>query len=233
MKRSLVVILLLSCIIGFSQQGIFSKNPILNKQTFDKRLYHLGFYLGFNDLGFKTDYIQNVRKEIETNSELGFNVGVIGNLRINDFFNLRFEPGFCITQRNLVYPYIEDQVDRNREVKSTYVYFPLLFKYSALRSGNIKPCILAGYSRILNLNSNHDAKDDNYSNRFRMTKWTNAYELGLGIDIYFEYFKFSPSIRGVFSLGDELIRDNDPNSPWTSNVLHMKTRGVFLNFAFH
>ena len=41
------------------------------------------------------------------------------------------------------------------------------------------------------------------------------YEIGFGIDLYFEYFKFSPSIRGVFGMKDELIRDNDPNSPWT------------------
>jgi hypothetical protein len=30
-----------------------------------------------------------------------------------------------------------------------------------------------------------------------------------------------------------LIRDNDPNSPWTGNVASMRTRGVFINFTFH
>lgn len=66
-----------------------------------------------------------------------------------------------------------------------------------------------------------------------MNKWTNYYEVGFGIDFYLEYFKFSPSIRGVFSLNDELIRDNDPNSPWTSSVEAMQTRGIFINFTFH
>ena len=65
-----------------------------------------------------------------------------------------------------------------------------------------------------------------------MAKWTNFYEVGLGIDLYLEYFKFTPSLRGVFSFNDELIRDNDPNSPYTGNVGSMKTRGVFLNFTF-
>jgi len=58
------------------------------------------------------------------------------------------------------------------------------------------------------------------------------YELGVGIDFYLYWFKFTPSIRGVFSLKDELIRDEDPNSPWTGNVVSMKTRGVFINFTF-
>jgi hypothetical protein len=57
--------------------------------------------------------------------------------------------------------------------------------------------------------------------------------MGLGIDIYSEYFIFSPSIRGVFGINDELIRDNDPNSPWTSNIESLKTRAVFINFTFH
>lgn len=58
------------------------------------------------------------------------------------------------------------------------------------------------------------------------------YELGFGIDIYLYWFKFTPSIRGVFAINDELIRDVDPNSPWTGNVQSMQTRGVFINFTF-
>ncbi len=66
-----------------------------------------------------------------------------------------------------------------------------------------------------------------------MTKWSNNYEVGFGVDLFLEYFIFSPSIRGVFSMNDELIRDNTPGSPWTGNVQEMKTRGFFVNFAFH
>ena len=51
--------------------------------------------------------------------------------------------------------------------------------------------------------------------------------------LYLQYFKFSPSIRGVFSLKDELVEDNDPKSPWTGNIEKMSTRGIFLNLSFH
>ena len=56
---------------------------------------------------------------------------------------------------------------------------------------------------------------------------------GLGVDIFSEYFIFSPSIRGLFGIGDEIIRDNDPNSPWTGNIQSMKSRGILINFTFH
>ena len=58
------------------------------------------------------------------------------------------------------------------------------------------------------------------------------YELGFGIDFYLEWFNFSPSIRGVFAINDELVRDDDPSSPWTGNINFMKTSGILINFTF-
>jgi hypothetical protein len=183
-------------------------------------------------LDFKFDYL-TVAEDIQVESTTGFNVGLVGNLRLTEYFDLRFEPGLYITQRNLTYPAISDANDRLREVKSTYIFFPLLLKYSALRAGNVRPYLVGGLSSALNLGSNYNIQDDNYNDRFRMNQWTNFYELGFGVDIYLEYFVFSPSIRGVFSRNDELIRDNTPGSPWTGNVQAMKTRGFFVNFTFH
>ena len=229
--KKLLFLLLFSPIL-LAQEGMFSKDPIINKENWNKQRVHWGYYLGFNSLDFKFDYL-SVTQDIEVQSSTGFNVGLIGNLRLTEFLDFRFEPGLYITQRNLIYPNITDPVDRLREVKSTYIFFPFLLKYSALRTGNVRPYLVGGVSTALNLGSNAKAPDDNYNDRFRMTKWSNFYEVGFGIDLYFEYFVFSPSIRGVFSMKDELIRDNTPGSPWTGNIQEMKTRGFFINFAFH
>ncbi|MCA1965080.1 MAG: PorT family protein, partial [Flavobacterium sp.] len=204
--KKLLFLLLFSPIL-LAQEGMFSKDPIINKENWNKQRIHWGYYLGFNSLDFKFDYL-SVTQDIEVKSTTGFNVGLIGNLRLMEFLDFRFEPGLYITQRNLIYPNITDPVDRLREVKSTYIFFPFLLKYSALRTGNVRPYLVGGVSTALNLGSNAKAPDDNYNDRFRMTKWTNFYEVGFGIDLYLEYFVFSPSIRGVFSMNDELIRDN-------------------------
>lgn len=218
---------------SFSQfKSMFSKDPMINLENFDKQRVHWGYFLGFNFYDFKWEYL-GVTEDVESNGTTGFNVGLVGNLRISNHIDLRFEPGLYYTQRNLKFPDVVDQFEALREVKSTYVHFPLLIKFSAKRTGNIKPYLVGGVSTSLNLSSNFNAEDDNSNNRFRMLKWSNNYEFGFGIDLYFEYFKFSPSIRGVFGLNDELIRDNDPNSPWTGNIQSMKTRAVFLNFTFH
>jgi hypothetical protein len=230
MKR-LIIVLLFSQVAA-AQGGMFGKDPIINKENWNKQRVHWGYFLGFNSLDFKFDYL-TVAEDIQVETTTGFNVGLVGNLRLTEYFDLRFEPGLYITQRNLTYPAITDENDRLREVKSTYIFFPLLLKYSALRAGNVRPYLVGGVSTALNLGSNAKIQDDNYNERFRMNDWTNFYEVGFGVDIYLEYFVFSPSIRGVFGLNDELIRDNTPDSPWTGNVQAMKTRGFFVNFTFH
>ena len=234
MKKIIILLFMLFSSVGFSQtKGMFSYNPLVNLENFDKSKVHWGYFLGFNSYGFKIDYKSLQTIDVQVESTTGFNVGLVGDLRLQDYINLRFEPGLYYTQRNLVFPYFNRELDSYREVKSTYINFPLLLKFSALRTGNVRPYLTAGVSRTLNLGSNSNSKDDNSQQRFRVKSWTSNYELGFGVDLYFEYFKFSPSIRGVFSLEDELIRDNDPNSPWTSNIESLKTRAILINFTFH
>ncbi|MHC5354519.1 type IX secretion/gliding motility protein PorT/SprT [Myroides sp. LJL115] len=269
MRKFICIIVVLFATIPSFSQGLFSRNPILNKQDWDKQRVHWGYYLGFNSYNYKINYDQNYYEqlkqyqdtykeqtprdysEIQVTSAIGFNVGLIGNLRLMEYLDLRFEPGLYYTKRTLHYPkaifyhYFDKQYNNpnptsreidmasTKEVGSTYIHLPLLLKFSAKRTGNIRPYILGGFSSDLNLSSNSTSQEDNYEGVWRMKKWTFNYELGAGIDIYFQYFKFSPSIRGVFGLDNELIPDNNPNSPWTSGITSMKSRGVFINFTFH
>ncbi len=209
----------------------FNENPILNLENEDIPFLNFGFFLGFNQYDFQFEYKDDL-PDILVDKSLGFNVGLIGEMRINDFLDLRFEPGLHYTQRILGFPGFSEQNEAIREVKSTYINFPLLLKVSTKRLGNWKPFLIGGASTSLNLGSNQDSLDDNSSGTFRMKKITYYYEMGFGIDFYLEYFKFSPSIRGVFALSDELVRDVGPNSPWTGNIDAMRTRGIFINFTF-
>jgi hypothetical protein len=234
MKKLLYIILLLLSITTYSQsKGIFSKNPILNLENFDKQRVHWGYFLGFNTYDFKIDYLDTPDVDILVERSTGFNVGLVGNLRLHEHIDLRFEPGLYYSQRNLTFAGFTKKLDAEREVRSTYIDFPILVKFSSVRIGNIKPYLVGGVSATLNLASNSKSLDDNLQQRFRVNPWTQNYQIGFGIDLYLEYFKFSPSIRGVFGLNDELIRDNDPNSPWTGNIKSMQSRGIFVNFTFH
>jgi hypothetical protein len=236
MKNILFLFAFLFLIQTASAQ-LFTKEKILNDENVDKKFLSYGYTLGFNSYDFNFDYLYNV-PDIQTKKSTGFNVGLVGNMRINDYFDLRLEPMLCITTRTLEFPEVYfdgieyTSTDLTREVKSTYIHVPLLLKISTKRLNNFKPFIVGGVSTSLNLSSNQDNPDDNSAGKFRMTKNMYYYEVGFGIDFYLFFFKFTPSIRGVFAINDELVRDEDPNSPWTGNIDKMQTRGMFINFTF-
>lgn len=209
----------------------FNEKPIINLENEDKAFLNWGYFLGFNSFDFKFSY-KNDLPDILVDNSIGFNVGLIGEMRINKFLDLRLEPGLYYSKRILQFPGFDNENDATRELNSTYINFPLLLKVSTLRIGNWKPFIIGGFSASLNLGSNEDSLDDNSSGTFRMKKNVFNYELGFGIDFYTEYFKFTPSVRGIFAITDELVPDTDPNSPWTGNIEGLFTRGIFVNFTF-
>ena len=217
----------------FLSTSIYSQRnntKISNLQNFDQKKIHFGYYIGLNNYNYKLDYLNNPNSEERINIEnsFGFSVGLIGDLKLRKNLNLRFEPGLKTNKLNVLYPNNEE-----REIKSTYIQLPLLLKYSAKRYNNIRPYVLGGLSTSFNLSSNQDNPQDNSSNVFRVKTNTFYYELGFGIDFYLQYFKFSPSIRGVFSLKNELIPDNTSTSIYTGNIDKMSARAIFINFSFH
>lgn len=237
MKKLLTLFTLLIAMQNVSAQ-LFTKEKVANNpDPVDQKFLTWGYFIGFNQYDFKFEYNEDL-SDILVDQSIGFHLGLVGDMRINDYLNLRMEPGVFFTTRNLQYDesYFDgmefNDSDLLREVKSTYVHIPVLLKMSTKRINNFKPFVVGGVSAAINLSSNEDNPNDNSSGEFRMTKNTFFYEVGFGIDFYLPYFKFSPSIRGVFAINDEIIRDNDPNSPWTGNVAKMQTRGVFINFTF-
>lgn len=218
------------------------REKIINLPTFDDRFLHYGYYVGVNSYDFKflyeESYYEVKFKDIEVQSTTGFNVGLIGDLRVNKYINIRIEPGLYYSKRDLIFhkhPLFTDESDRFREVKSTYIHLPLMVKFSAARINNFRPFVLAGISSDFNLSSNHKNIDDNFSNVFRTEPHNFNYEIGLGFDFYLFYFKFSPSIRGIFSMQNEVIPDSvsDPaDSPWTGGITKMVSRGFAINFTF-
>lgn len=234
MKKTLILILFIFSIKGIAQQnkGVFSKDPVLNLENFQKRRLYFGFFLGLSSYDYKIDY-KVPFQDIQIYKNIGFNAGPIVNLRLTNFLDLRFEPGFYYTKRDLLFPTTRTASDSLRNVIGINISLPLLLKFSALRSGNIRPYLIGGVSTNLNLASGEKSPDDNIQQEFRVKTWTSSYEMGFGVDIFFDYFIFSPSIRGNFGFSDELIPDNDPNSPWTGNISSLKSRAVFLNFSFH
>ena len=211
-----------------------NRDVVIYKQNWDKQDMFWGYYLGINKKDYKISYI-NENTFITTEASAGFNVGLIGDLRLHKNINLRLEPGLSSNTKQLHFRNnsLNSPQDSIRDVNATYLRIPLLLKFSTDRLYNFRPYVLGGISYDYNFSSNQDNPDDNSDGEFRMKKNNFTYEIGVGVDLYLPYFIFSPSIRGVFAINNELVKDNDPNSPWTGNIDYFGTRGVFLKLSFH
>jgi len=231
----LTLLVLLTSLTATSQRRKLHQLP-----NFDKYELHWGFYLGMNFRDFKINYKESdfPNANITLENQPGFNVGLIGDMRINENFNLRFEPGLSSNSSTLHFINKDDPTVFNThtsaEISSTYLHLPFLIKISADRLNNIKPYLIAGFSYDHNFSSNSSNPDDNFNSEFRMQTQNFMYEIGFGADFYFHYFKFSPSIRGQFAFTNEIRYDNAASgpSPWTDPIEFMGSRGVFLKFSF-
>ncbi len=202
-----------------------------NRPFFDKKNVSWGYYFGMNFYDFKIDYDQEY-EHIVSETNPGFQVGLVGNVNINENLSFRSEPGVYFTNRRLIFRNLTTPRDSIRDISSNYVQLPVSVKLNTIRYGNMRPYITAGIIYAYNLNSWEDSNNDNSSGRFRMRANNLMYEVGFGIEMYLFYFKFTPSIRGVFAINNELVKDNDPNSPWTDHVSFLGTRGVYINLTF-
>ncbi len=143
--KHMVAFLLLTLVFG-GLNAQFNADPILNLENKDKDFLNYGYFLGFNRYGFKFDYkndMGNRNTDVQVLESTGFNVGLIGEMRLNEFLDLRLEPGLYYNARTLGFPGFMDTEEgrRNafREIKSTYINFPLLLKIGTRRFGNWKP----------------------------------------------------------------------------------------------
>ncbi len=228
MKKIIIILTILVTLSSYAQREV-----IEYRHSFDNKRFHFGYYLGINNNDYKISYTEADRF-IDVNAKMGFIVGIVGGIKLHKNLALRLEPGLMTNTKTLTYTYIEGtDRDRIREVPGTYLHIPLLLKINTNRLGNIRPYVIGGVSYDYNFSSNENNPDDNAEGEFRMKTSNYSYEIGIGIDIYTYYFICSPSIRGVFTMNDELVYDADPNSPWTGSLDGIQTRGVFLKLTFH
>jgi len=263
MNRYLVLYIVIICL--HVSAAYAQKERIEYLPNFDKRTLHFGYYLGINKNSFEVNYFDQSGQDpsspvnptteqdmfVSVDASLGFNIGFVIDYRLHNNINLRFEPGLMSNAKTITFidpnlnaapngiPIYGSSTDNTvREVSGTYLHLPLLLKFSTNRLNNIRPYVIGGVSYDYNFSSNQKNGKDNFEQEFRMTSSNFMYEVGIGVDFYLYFFKFTPSIRGIFAMNNEMVRDYNPvdypeySSPWTGPIDFMGTRGLFLNLTF-
>lgn len=257
-KFLLKALVLVSVNMAFFADAQFrTRNRMDKLEEFDQQKFSWGFYLNGNMLDYRI--VLHPRYGSEGNQNLvsakesySFGAGLIGKWRLNDYLDVRVEPGLQFAQRQLIFdtqsndqyaagtltnepftPFGMQEKDRVREVKSTLVDIPVMLELHGDRWYNSRPYVAAGVNYIVNLQSNSDSEDDNMQQVFRSTTHNFAYSAEMGVQFYFNKFKLTPAIRGTFFMNNEIVADNAGTPPyWASAISTLQTRAVMFVLKF-
>jgi len=234
-----------------------TRNRMDRLEDFDQKKVSWGFYLNGNRLDYKIVLdprygMYEKHNLVHSKESYSFGAGLIAKFRLNDYLDVRVEPGLQFAQRQLTFntdtnsmyqdgsltnppfaPLVLTEKDRVRDIKSTLVDVPVLLELHGERWYNSRPYVAAGVNYIVNLQSNSDSADDNLQQTFRSTTHNFAWSAEMGIQFYFNKFKLTPAIRGTFFMNNEMVSDNAATPPyWSAAVSTLQTRAIMFVLKF-
>lgn len=224
-----VIFLLLISLSANAQNSYFS----------DDEAFHFGFSLGLNTMDFGVESslatIDGKQYLVDVSTlKPGFSVGIVTDMLINRYFNLRFTPTLHFGERELTYsPVNEPDGQTSIVVPSVPVCLPLYLKYSAERYGNIRPYLLLGGGVSLDMGTNKEKPV--YLKPFDVYA-----EVGVGCDIYLAFFKLAPELKFAIGNNDLFIpldlRDtgmlSESDKKYSLALSKLTSRVLTLTFNF-
>ena len=220
-KGHLLIYLITLC---FSTPA-FAQRPLLNMPDHDDKPYFFGISFGFNMSVYQIQYTNSFAttdtfKRIQPHYEPGFCLGLIGTLKLNRFIDLRFVPTLEFSEKNIVYEYgfPRDSTVTQNNIESIYMHLPLQLKFKSDRIKNFRFYGLLGGMFDYDLAAN--ARSHNPTEFLKVSPVDYGYEIGVGFEFYYPNFIFSPEIKMVEGLDNQLYPDHSIKLTNAINTLH-------------
>lgn len=189
--------------------------------------------------GFDTS-VPGQLSSISSKPSKGFGVGFVVNQKIHDNVDLRLTPILVFSDRLLTY-HFEDQpgpgpepIIKEKKLATTVVDFPLSLKIKSNRRNNFRAYMMGGVKYTMDISSKK--KTNNNEETDPMEMWVNnrrnflSYEAGLGMDLYFEYFKMSPEIKLSYSF--DSVMKNEKLHVFSNPIDKLMLRHVTFSLFF-
>lgn len=255
LKRNLIIFLsLIAFTFTFADSAFAQKRKVLNLQNYDEEPYHFGFILGLNQMLFSVKPVNNLpfikwdpiqSPDISADSLFvysvtssptpGFTIGILGNLRLGKYFDMRFIPALSFGERRLNYSILTYNNDTaillnvEKSISSTYVDFPLEFKYKSKRLNNMLGYVLGGINYSIDLASQKKAEESSNTTTVKLLKNDVSLLIGAGVDFYTSYFKFGIQARMSYGMNN-IIQYED--NIYTNSIETLRSKVFMLSFTF-
>lgn len=244
MKKPIFIILLLISLLEVQAQDVVQNRPYT-----DLRPFHFGILVGthLQDLEFANVGPQTVTLDDGTQQtylittdqdkwDNGFNVGVLGEARLSDYFAFRIAPALYFGNRHLSFHNLDENApdslqNRSQNMKTVYISCALDMIFASKRSGNHRPYIMAGLNPVINLTGKND-------DIIKLKRYDLFLEAGLGCDFYMPFFKLRPELKFMYGITNSLdaghagqLRDASLR-PYANSVKDAHSKMIVLTFYF-
>ena len=209
-RAVIMLVLLLLAPMSGAGRLCAQERKIQNRPFLDDRVWHYGFLVGFNiqDLRLAnngTAYVNqnhNVEHWYADVPEYtpGFSVGVLGELKANDWLSVRIIPTMHFGDKRVVFKEQRSGKFVEQYIKSTYLSVPLDLKISAARFNNYRPYVVTGLAPTVDLTVKKGKE-------LLVKKTDVMFEVGMGLDLYYPFFKMIPELKFCFGLKDILDKN--------------------------
>lgn len=227
---------LLFFIVAFLGSTFAQSQRLQNQPYADQKVFHFGFMVGMHTQDLMLTQSGHVNENGEVwFSEIphyspGFSVGLITDLYINNYMNLRAIPTLHLGSKDFVFKEQTSGEEFKTGTRNNYLTLPLQVKFATGRVNNYRPYLVLGGYGSLELSSR--------KNRPVLLKpYDYGIEVGVGCDFYLPLFKFSPELKFCFSLTD-LYEKNRPDlvdaelMKYALSISKATQRLIVLSFNF-
>ncbi len=241
---------MLSVAINTSAQ----RRKVLNLPTYDENPYHFGFILGINHMLFSINTVDNLPYikwstaqspdvfgdslfvySVTSTPTPGFSVGILANLRLGKYTDLRFIPALSFGERLLNYNILRYRngeplfVEIEKSITSTIVEIPLEFRYKSKRMNNISAYVLGGAKYSLDLASQKKAAGNESNTTVKLYRNDFSVEVGVGFEFYTTYFKFGTEAKMGYGLRNLVLREDNL---YSGSIDNLNSKIFLLSFTF-
>ena len=202
-----------------------------NFRDFNRKSYYFGINIGFNSSGYKLQqsgfFINNDSiKVTEGKSEVGVNMHMVTNLKLGEYFDFRFLPGFSFAQRGLEFTSVSDSKVIERKIESVFFELPFHIRFKSEPYKDKRMFVVAGLKYSYDVQTNSKSR----KSLIRIAPHDFQYEVGVGMQMFYPYFIFSLEIKFSRGLGNILIYDKSQNE---ARVLENVVSQIFtISFNF-
>lgn len=146
---------------------------------------------------------------------------------------MRFIPMLSFQDREVNYEFLESDGEVKsyiKRIESTFIDFPINFKYRSNRINNFAVYVLFGGKYSLDVASQKDVRNvilDDLIIKLRQHDYSA--EVGGGFDFFLPYFKFGIELKLSVGLPNLLIQDN---TVFSRPIESLRTRTIMLSFTF-